>query len=151
MALINIKVHHYTMPTPALCCLSFLQKHFKFLKSFRANPPTQHPIFQRLRSAASKTFFSDPVLFRPHVRSLRTISPQTLLLIGYCLLLFTLSHCFEHTVACNTFAVFVTNRVVIYVCKVADIFRFTFGERFLEAQILRCYRSYSFWVVTSIS
>ena len=108
---------------------------FKLLKSLGTNPLTRHPIFQCLTSAASKTFFfsSDPVLLRPHVLSLRTIAPQTVLLIGYCLLPFTLSHCFERTVACNAFAVFVTNREVIYVCKVADIFRFTFGERFLEA------------------
>ena len=123
-------------PGPLLSFVTYhFPKTFKFLKSFisRTNPPTWHPILKRLSSAASKTkYFSDLVLFQPHVRSLRIISPPTLLLIGYCLLPFTLSHCFEHTVACNTFAVFVTNRVVIYVCKVADIFKLTFGERFLE-------------------
>ena len=31
------------------------QKHFKSLKSFRTNPPTRHPTFKRLPSAASKT------------------------------------------------------------------------------------------------
>ena len=109
-----------------------LPETFKFLKPFGTNPPIRHPIFQCLPSAASKTFSwlcSSPT----SCPSLRTIAPQTLLLIGYCLLPFTLSHCFEHTVTCNTFAVFATNREVIYVCKVADIFRFTFGERLLEA------------------
>ena len=76
-----------------------------------------------------QNIFSDPVLFRPHTRNLRTISPQTLLLIGYRLLSFVLSHCFEHTVACNTFVIF-CNESSIYVCKVRYIFRVTFSERF---------------------
>ena len=118
---------HDTPLQHAHCCPLLpvmFHTHFKVLKSFRTNPPERHPAFQCLPSAASKTnYFSDLFLFRSHVRSMRTVSPQTLLLIGYCLLPFTLLHWFEHTVDWNAFAVFVMIRVVIYVCKAADIFR----------------------------
>ena len=63
--------HHF----PEQVTSSFIQKHYKFLKSFRTNPTTQHPIFQYLPSAASKAkYFSDPVLFPPHVRGLSLAS-----------------------------------------------------------------------------
>ena len=86
----------------------------------------------RLLQASKTKYFSGPVPFRPHVLSLTAIAAQTLVLIGYFLLPPTLSHRFEHAFTCYTFAAFATNRVVIYVCEVADIFRFIFGERFWE-------------------
>ena len=129
--LVNVNIHHYTMTTLGLCYLS-LKKTSQFPEIIWNQSYYMAPIFQHLPSARSKIFFSEPVLFRPHTRNLRTISPQTPLLIGYCLLSFVLSHCFKHTVACNTFVIF-CNESSIYVCKVRYIFRVTFSERFAYA------------------
>ena len=88
----------------------------------------------RLLHGAKHYFFSDPVVLQPHAWNLGTISHQTLLLVGYCLLPFNMSHCFEHTVAqgyirtvaYNILVVFVTNRVFTRVKL--QTFRFIFGE-----------------------
>ena len=100
-------------PLWAFVTYHFQKKHHNFLKSlmnqlYHMAPPSSSIC---LLQGAEHFFFSDPVLLWLHARNLRTISPQTLLLIGYCLLPFTQSHCFEHTVAYNKFVVFVTNRL----------------------------------------